>query len=41
MNFLLVSIKIILRIETKDVIFDYYCLYLHFDQYGYEDKIFP
>ena len=44
MNFLLLSLKMISPIETKDVIYYYYCLYLCFDQYDYKDyihKLFP
>ena len=37
MNFLLISLKIISLTETKNVIYDYYRLYLCFDQYGYDD----
>ena len=39
MNFLLISLKMISPIETKDEIYDCYCLYLCFNQYGYEDYI--
>ena len=41
MNFLLISLKIISPIETEDIIYDYYyCLYLCFNQYCYENYIY-